>query len=58
MNKALKFVLMLIAATSVSSLPAFAGLPGPPTNVPEPATLALLATGLGAVAVVRRLRKK
>lgn len=46
---------MIIAATSVSELPAFAGLPV--INVPESATLALLATGLGAIAVVRRFRK-
>jgi hypothetical protein len=40
-----------------SSLPAFAVSTGG-TSVPEPATMALLATGIGAVAVVRRFLSK
>jgi hypothetical protein len=58
-NKALKFAIMFSAATFVASLPALAGggVDGR-TTVPEPITLALLATGIGAVAVVRKLRDK
>ena len=43
------------------SAPALAGASGGAgsgtTNVPEPATLALLAAGVGALAVVRNRRK-
>jgi hypothetical protein len=48
---------MLSAVTFALSIPAFAGAPSPAT-VPEPITLTLLATGIGAVAVVRKLRNK
>jgi hypothetical protein len=53
----LKFSLMLAIAVAVSALPAFAGEPQT-VPVPEPATLALLASGIGGVAVLRRLRKR
>jgi len=56
-NKILKFATMLSAVTFALSIPAFAGAPSPAT-VPEPITLTLLATGIGAVAVVRKLRNK
>jgi hypothetical protein len=56
-NKALKFAIILSAATFALSLPAFAGV-NPNATVPEPITLTLLATGIGAVAVVRKLRNK
>jgi len=57
-NKILKFALLLSAATFALSLPAFAGIFCAPTAVPEPITLTLLATGIGAVVVVRKLRDK
>jgi hypothetical protein len=56
-NKALKFAIVLSAATFALSISAFAGVAPRPT-VPEPITLTLLATGIGAVAVVRKLRSK
>jgi hypothetical protein len=59
-NKMLKFAIMLSAATFALSLPAFAGSSSicTPAVVPEPITLTLLATGIGAVAVMRKLRSK
>jgi hypothetical protein len=56
-NKVLKFAIMLSAATLALSVPVFAGTVTY-GSVPEPITLTLLATGIGAVAVVRRLRTK
>jgi hypothetical protein len=56
-KKALKFAIMLSAATLALSVPVFAGTVTS-GSVPEPITLTLLATGIGAVAVVRRLRTK
>jgi hypothetical protein len=56
-KKALKFAIMLSAATLALSVPVFAGTVTY-GSVPEPITLTLLATGIGAVAVVRRLRTK
>lgn len=58
MKKALMFVLMLSAATSVLSVPTFAGVAVTPTSVPEPGTMLLLAAGMGAIAVVRRFCNK
>ena len=55
MKKTFMFGLMLIGATVVLSVSAFAADVQP---VPEPATLSLLATGLGAVAMIRSFRKK
>lgn len=57
MKKILMIALSLAAATAVLSLPTMAGVAAPPAAMPEPATLALLATGMGAIALVRRFRK-
>ncbi|HXM94545.1 MAG TPA: PEP-CTERM sorting domain-containing protein [Candidatus Dormibacteraeota bacterium] len=59
MKKALTFVLMLTAAMSVLSLPAFAGVAmWNNVHVPEPGSMLLLASGLGGAAMIRRLRNK
>jgi len=49
-------VLMLAALAVLTANQAWAGEPGP--VVPEPATLALLAVGLGGVAVAKFRRRK
>lgn len=56
MNKTFAFVVTLIAVLAVSSLPAFAGVEV--TKAPEPSTLLLVATGVGAIAMVRNFRNK
>jgi hypothetical protein len=53
-NKMLKSGLMLAAAVVVLAVPAFAGI----SRVPEPGTMVLLASGIGGVAVLRRLLKR
>lgn len=58
MKKILLIAATLTVVTAVLSLTTFAGtVVTPPAAVPEPATLALLATGMGAIALVRRFRK-
>lgn len=57
MKKILIIAATLIGAAAVLSLPTMAGVAAPPATMPEPATLALLATGMGAIALVRRFRK-
>lgn len=57
MKNLLKFSLIAAAAALVSSAPAFAGI-SIIHNAPEPATILLLASGVGAVAVLRRYRTK
>jgi hypothetical protein len=53
------YFVLFTATMLASSLPAFAtSIGGGGTSVPEPATMALLATGIGAVAVVRRFLSK
>ena len=54
MNKMLKSGLMLATAVAVLAVPAFAG----ETVVPEPGTMTLLASGIGGMAVLRRLVKR
>lgn len=57
MNKALKFALILGAVAAVLAAPAFAG-EGTGATVPEPSTLALLVTGIGAIGLIRHMRKR
>ena len=52
-----RFLSVLLPALAASSA-AFAGaIVVPPVNVPEPASLAVLAIGAGAAVVYRRFRK-
>lgn len=41
----------------IAALPAVAGVVQPPIAVPEPATVAVLAAGVGALLMARRRRK-
>ena len=59
MKNTVKFALLLGMAAVVSAAPAFAGVGGwPPRRVPEPSTLAMLASGLGGVIALRHWRKR
>jgi predicted transporter len=60
MSKIMKGLLVVCGAVIVCALPAFAGNPIPPRNMPEPGTIAMLVSGLGAVAGLRyyKLRKR
>jgi hypothetical protein len=55
MNKIVRFALMLAVATFALSLPAFATSN---VSVPEPGSLAMLVSGIGALAVGFRLHRK
>ena len=57
MNKILKTALTL-SALMAFVLPAIGGEETPVTRVPEPATAALIACGVGAVALARRYFRK
>jgi PEP-CTERM motif len=59
MSKVIKALAFLGAAAVVLAVPVFAGGP-PPSRVPEPSTIMMLAGGLGSVAGLRYylLRKK
>jgi len=49
---------MLALAAAVFAASAFAGESVPPTAVPEPGTLGLLAAGIAAAAAVRLIKRK
>jgi hypothetical protein len=52
-------VLISLFATCAATTVAFAGaFVGPPIAAPEPSSLALLASGVGIVYVVRKLRRR
>jgi hypothetical protein len=55
MNKIVRFALMLAVAIFALSLPAFATSN---VSVPEPGSLAMLVSGIGALAVGFRLHRK
>ena len=54
MNKTLNLALMLAAAMALLAVPAFAGV----VHVPEPTTLVLVGAGIGATALLRKMKKK
>jgi hypothetical protein len=60
MSKIVKGILYAGAAAIVLAAPVFAGNPIPPPHVPEPGTIMMVVSGLGAVAGLRyyKLRKK
>jgi hypothetical protein len=59
MKNTVKFALMLGMAAAALAAPAFAGSGGwTPRSVPEPSTLAMLASGLGGVIALRHWRKR
>jgi len=55
MSRFVPVSLVALFATCAAAASAFAG--GPPTVVPEPSSLALLAGGLGVVFLARKLRR-
>jgi hypothetical protein len=58
MKNTVKFALLLGMAAVVAAAPAFAGENGWVRTVPEPSTLAMLASGLGGVLALRHWRKR
>lgn len=58
MSKLSKLSLVLGTAVVVLAIPTLAGGNGYIRNVPEPSTLVMLASGIGAIAALRRLRNR
>jgi hypothetical protein len=60
MSKIMKGLLIACGAMIVCAMPVLAGGPPPTRGVPEPGTIAMLISGVGAVAGLRyyKLRKK
>jgi hypothetical protein len=56
MSRLVPLSLISLLAICAGTTAAFAGIA--PLPVPEPSSLALLASGMGAVYVVRKLRRK
>jgi len=58
MNRSVPVSLVALLATCAATTAALAGATALPKAVPEPSSLALLAGGVGAVYLVRKLRRK
>jgi len=58
MNRFVPVSLVALLATCITTTAALAGATALPKAVPEPSSLALLAGGVGAVYLVRKLRSK
>jgi hypothetical protein len=53
-NKAFRFALMCVAGLAVTAVPAFASRV---VTAPEPTSFLLLASGIGSIVLLRRVRK-
>lgn len=54
MNRTFSYLLVTVALATYSTFAAAGTIPTP--SIPEPDTIALLATGIGAIALVSRWR--